>query len=240
MKYRFPEALKKSPFTIFEKFEIPIFLIILVSGVFLRGWMFGKSGKEFNLVLTLVGMAIVCAICLIGFFLAGGRKLSQMTRFFIFYFAFVPRIKFVYLKRLVNPETLFELRADLYPEKLKNVVALWFPDFTELLLLIIPFVVMMVMAVIVNKEDVAGDKKLKRFFLIVSICSVFFMLLAFPFANISNLCVYIISFMLVALIWKFWEIIRNKKSLEPASIVAWAEILLFTALWLKGIAESIL
>ena len=86
MKYRFPEALKKSPFTIFEKAEIPIFLVILVSGVFLRGWMFGKSGQEFNLVLTLVGMAIVCAICLLGFFLAGGRKLSQMTRFFIFYF----------------------------------------------------------------------------------------------------------------------------------------------------------
>ena len=86
MKYRFPEALKKSPFTIFEKAEIPIFLVILVSGMFLRGWMFAKSGKEFNIVLTLIGMAVACVVCLLAFFLAGGRKLSQLARFFIFYF----------------------------------------------------------------------------------------------------------------------------------------------------------
>ena len=240
MKYRFPDALKKSPYKIFEKIEKPIFILIIISSLILRGWMFGKSGKSFDILLTISGMMVVCAVCLLSFFLAGGRKLSQLTRFTILYSAFVPNVKFAYLKRLLSVETLFELRADLYPEKLKNVVALWFPDFLELLLLIVPFVVLMVMALVVNKDDVANDKKLKRFFLIVSICSVFLMLLAFPFANISNLCVYVISFLLVALIWKFWEIIRNKKSLEPASIVAWAEILLFTALWLKGITESIL
>ena len=240
MKYRFPEALKKSPYLIFEKFEKPIYLLIILSTVLLRGWMFGKSGKGFDILLTLAGVMASCAVCSMAFFLSGGRKLSQLSRFLILYSAFVPGIRFVYLKRLMNPEILFELRADLYPEKLKNVVALWFPDFTVVLLLMVPFAILLFMAFVVNTDDVESSGKLKRFFLIVVIVSIILMLVAFPLANISNLCVYIIGILLVSLIWKLWEIIRNKKSLEPASIVAWAEILLFVALWLKGLAESFL
>jgi len=240
MKYRFPAALKKSPFIIFEKVEKPIYLLIILSTVLLRGWMFGKSGKEFDILLTISGVMAVCAISALAFFLSGGRKLSQLSRFLILYSAFVPCIRFAYIKRLMNPDVLTELRADLYPEKLKNVIALWFPDFTGVLVLIVPFAILLGMAMMVNLDDIEKRKKIKRFILIVFIASVVLMMAAFPLANISNLCIYIMNLLMVSLIWKMWEIIRNKKSYEPASIVAWAEILLFVALWLKGIAESFL
>ena len=131
-------------------------------------------------------------------------------------------------------------RTDMFARAASISGSLWFPDFTVVLLLMVPFAILLFMAFVVNKDDVESSGKLKRFFLIVVIVSIILMLVAFPLANISNLCVYIIGILLVSLIWKLWEIIRNKKSLEPASIVAWAEILLFVALWLKGLAESFL
>ncbi len=239
MKIKFPPFLKKNPFDIFDRFQTPVFVLVIIGSLLLRAWEFGKSGEEdFSIILMMIGLYAVELLVLVVFIFLGGRRITQLGRFTILYLAFVPKLKFIYLQRITDIKLLFELREDLTNGRTKNAIALWYPELSKFLLLMVPFILILIMALRTGNENIGEVKLLTKGFIISIITAIVLGILALPFGNYANLGSFIISIILVSCIWKLWEGLRDRKSYEPMPVVAWAEILLFLAMWLKGIVES--
>ncbi len=239
MKIKFPPFLKKNPFDIFDRFQTPVFVLVIIGSLLLRAWEFGKSGEEdFSIILMMIGLYAVELLVLVVFIFLGGRRITQLGRFTILYLAFVPKLKFIYLQRITDIKLLFELREDLTNGRTKNAIALWYPELSKFLLLMVPFILILIMALRTGNENIGEVKLLTKGFIISIITAIVLGILALPFGNYANLGSFIISIILVSCIWKLWEGLRARKSYEPMPVVAWAEILLFLAMWLKGIVES--
>lgn len=240
MKIKFPPFLKKNPFDIFDRVQNPVFIGVIVISLLLRAWQFGKSGEEdFSLILMLVGLYLLELLVLLIFVILGGKRITQLARFTILYLAFVPKLKYVYLQRIMDIKILFELREDLTNGRTKNAIALWYPELSKFLLLMVPFIIVLIMALRTGNENFGEIKILSKGFIISIIATIILGILALPFGNYANLGSFIISIILISCIWKLWEGLRARKSYEPMPVVAWAEILLFLAMWLKGIVESL-
>lgn len=239
MQIKFPPFLKKNPFEIFQKIEKPLFAIIIIGMLMLRAWYFGNSTSEKGFVpeVAFGGLFATEIIIAIVFLVMGGTRLSQLARFVILYSAFMPKIKFLYLERMSNLKLLFEVRDDFTNGRLINAIALWYPELTGFLVMLVPFIIVLIISAI-NGDENMEVKISRKTFVIMVILIVLNAFLSLPFANFTNIGNYVISFILVSGIWKLWEGIRRRKSLEPMPVVAWAEILLFLALFLKGIVES--
>ena len=239
MKIKFPPFLKKNPFDIFDRFQTPVFILVIIGSLLLRAWEFGKSGEEdFSIILMLIGLYVAEFLVLLVFIFLGGKRVTQLGRFTILYLAFVPKLKFIYLQRIMDIKLLFELREDLTNGRTKNAIALWYPELSKFLLLMVPFIIILIMALRTGNENIGEVKLLTKGFIISIITAIVLGILALPFGNYANLGSFIISIILVSCIWKLWEGLRARKSYEPMPVVAWAEILLFLAMWLKGIVES--
>ncbi len=239
MKIKFPPFLKKNPFDIFDRVQTPVFVLVIILSLVLRAWEFGKSGEEkFSVILMLIGLYVLEFLVLLIFMLLGGKRITQLARYTILYLAFVPKLKFIYLQRITDIKLLFELREDLTNGRTKNAIALWYPELSKFLLLIVPFIIVLIMALRTGNENFGEVKLLSKGFIISIIAAVVLGILALPFGNFANLGSFLISIILVSGIWKLWEGLRARKSYEPMPVVAWAEILLFLAMWLKGIVES--
>ncbi len=238
MKIKFPPFLKKSPFEIFERFQLPVFFIIIIGCIFLRAWQFGKSDGTYLTILFILGGFLFLEILLFALIIPlGGTRVSQFARLTILYLAFVPKLKIVYLRRIMDIRLLFEIREDLTNGRIKNAIALWYPELTKFLLLMIPFIIILIMAFRTEKESLGAVRHLRKGFVIWGAVAVILGVMGLFFGNFANLGSYMIGIILVSFIWKLWEQIRVRKSYEPMPVVAWAETLLFLAMLLKGIVE---
>lgn len=239
MNTSLPSFLKNNPFNKFEKSARPLFLVLILEGFLLRAWRFGmSSGDDFNIFYALGG-TVIFEIILFGlFFVMDGRRLSQLARFQIFYMAFVPGLSFTYLKRILKPSLAFEVREDLARGKIVAALGLWLPESLKIFQILLPMVIILIMSYELNKDDVRS--RFPKWYKYAGIGCGVFSLIFLVFANLTNLCMYIISLAAVCIIWNMWERVRKNKSLEPLVMVSWAEILLFTALWLKGLVENLI
>ncbi|MCR4618722.1 MAG: hypothetical protein K5669_11145 [Lachnospiraceae bacterium] len=241
MKIKFPPFLKKNPFELFERFEKPIFTVLIIGCLLIRAWLFGSNnstGDGFVIEIALGGLFFTELLIGATFLSMGGQRLSQLARYVILYLAFMPRLKYVYLTRITDFKILFEIREDLTNGKIKNAVVFWLPELSKYLVLLIPFIILLIMAV-KTESDYFGNIKLFKFkyMVWVAIAAAVGVLLL-PFGNLANIGSFVITFILISGIWRLWDAIRRRKSLEPMPVVAWAEILMFLAMLLKGIVES--
>lgn len=238
MKVSLPSFLQKNPFDKFGKSSRPLFWVLILEGFLLRAWKFGQySGQELNIFYALGG-TVIFEIILFGLFFAmNGRRLSQLARFQIFYLAFVPNLSFTYMKRLLSPSVAFAVRDDFLRGKILAAFSLWLPENLKVLQILLPMVIILIMSYEVNKDDV--ESRFPKWYKFVAAgCGV--LLITFLFLeNLTNLCMYLVSLSAVCIMWNMWERVRKNKSLEPMVMVSWAEILLFTALWLKGLVENL-
>ncbi|MBR1862416.1 MAG: hypothetical protein IJ796_11275 [Lachnospiraceae bacterium] len=240
MKNRFPSFLKTNPFELFDKISMPVYVLVIVGAIFLRAWNFAKSGDaELIAVYTLESIFVLELILISIFLILGGRRVSQFSRFTVLYLAFVPKLKYTYIARILDINIIFSIREDLTNGKTKNAIAMWYPSITKYLLLLVPFIVILIMAVKSGDESLKEVKLVRKRYIIWFAVAAMIGLLELPFGNLENIGSYFISLILICAIWKLWEAIRKRKSYEPMPVVAWAEILLFIALLLKGIVEIV-
>lgn len=239
MRIKFPPFLKKNPFELFERVEKPVFAVIIIATLLVKAWLFGNStGEGFSFTVALGGLFFHELLIGLTFMLIGGQRLSQLARYMILYLAFMPDLKYMYLTRMLDFKILFEIREDLTNGKTKNAVAFWYPELTKYLVLIIPFIIVLIMAIKTEYDNI-GEIKLFRFkYMVWVVLAAVIGVLILPFGNFANIGHFIITFIMISGIWKLWDAIRKRKSLEPMPVVAWAEILLFLAMFLKGLVES--
>lgn len=234
---RLPSIFIKTPEEIFAKFKTPIFIVILVCCAALRAYQFGMGrGKGFDFVLALVGFLIIEVVILGSFFITGGKKLSGLVRFTVLYLGFVNSVSILYLERIKKFSVLFDVRDDWAKHKFKNVFALWYPRTSTLLLLLVPFVILLIMSIAITEGELKKSS-VKRWHIISLIICFVLSLLSLPFANTMLICMYIIQVIFVCVIWSLWESVRKYRTVEPLVMVSWAEIALFTAIFLKGVVD---
>lgn len=252
MKATLPSFLKIDPYQRFSNIKKIFFPVLLLVGFLIRAWSFGNTSTDgFIAEYFFGGWFLFELILFVVFFVLGGKKLTELARFQLLYLAFVPNVSFAYLGRVViNPTLFFELRDDATKGsfKLKNCLALWYPNALKIMIVLVPFFVLLLLAYSINTKDEKSNSSLVKIFskegfktyrwYFISVV-VAFILLILPiwFANMMNLNMYVVSLIITCCVWKLWENIRKHDSIEPMIMVEWAEIALFAALWLKGLAE---
>lgn len=235
MRFSLPTFLNWDIYKKLEKIRIPFFCVLVIFGITMRALQYGRYNNQFDILYSLYG-AFLCELVLFTvFFMVNGRSFSQLGRLQILYFAFVPTISYSYMKRIMDFKIAFELREDVVKGKWPAAFALWYPEISRILQLMVPFIILMVMAIQMNKDKI--KRPYSKWFLGVGIGSAALALLTLPFANLTNIVLYAVRLGLVCVIWKMWECLRKNKSLEPMGIVSWAEIFLFFVLWLKGLVD---
>lgn len=237
MKFSLPSFLNWDIYKKLEKVRIPFFCLLVIAGITLRALQYGRYNNQYDILYSLYGAFLCELVTFTVFFLIDGRSFSQLGRLHILYMAFVPTITYSYMKRIMDFKIAFELREDVAKGKWPAAIALWYPDISRIIQLMIPFILLLVMAIQMNKSKI--KKTFYSWYIGVFVGSVLLALITLPFANLTNLALYVIRLGLVCVIWKMWETLRKNKSLEPTAVVSWAEIFLFFVLWLKGIVESL-
>lgn len=239
MKFHLPSFLAIEPSERFKKIERPFLYLVLVLGFAMRGWQFGGANwAKYNLIWGYGGLFMFEVILFLCFFALNGRNLAQLVRLQILYLAFVPNITFVYLRRVIQLPIAFEIRDDVAKGKVLATIALWYPEVAKLLQVVIPMIILLFMAFEMNKEREDAIKYPKWYvpFFIVAIVLVF---LTLPFPNLGNLCMCVSRILFVCVIWDMWERVRKSETLEPMVMVSWAEMILFLALFLKGVVDNL-
>lgn len=258
MKTRLPSVFFNKPAEVFSKAIPAIMIFITVIGFGIRGWQFGTgTTRNFNIGYALGGVALMAVLLLGSFFAAGGRKLNQLARFVILYLAFVPNVTFGYLQRILTTGCLFTLRDDVINGRINGAIALWLPNLANILQLLIPFIILLIMTWQINEKNngltkqtndsgkvvhgikIFTDGKLPVWYIVSAVIALVLLGLTLPFANMTNLAMYIVKLICTCIIWDMWERIRNNHSLEPKILVSWAEIILFMALAFKAVVENL-
>lgn len=237
MKFSLPSFLNFDIYKKMEKVSRPFFMLLILAGVVIRALQFGKYNNDYDILYSLYGAFLNEFILFAVFFMMKGRRFSQLARLQIFYLAFVPNLTYAYMKRITDFKIAFELREDVVKGKWPAAVALWYPDVSRVLQLMIPFIVLLILAIQMNRDKI--KKVFEKWYWGIGIAAVVLILFTLPFANLMNIVMYLVRLGLVCVIWNLWEKIRLNKSLEPAAMVCWAEILLFFVLWLKGLVENL-
>ena len=76
--------------------------------------------------------------------------------------------------------------------------------------------------------------KLPKWYKILLICAVVLALLLYVFEGTVNLFKYGISLIMVVIISDCWNKLRVADERAPQALILWAELLLFAAMWAKG------
>ncbi len=203
----------------------------------------------FDLISALIGAFLFEVVSIVVFLMLHWNQMGSYLRFIILYFAFVPHLTITYLLKLFDPEYLFTLRDDTTGGKWAGALAFWSTDLVDLLAVLLPFMVLMLGAhmLVMDPEKMQDNtgyslknlRRLPRWYLVVILLCLIMSFGIMFFAGLVNLLRYLISLLAVCVISDSWERIRRGPSLEPPLIVAWAELLLFLTLALKGIMEII-
>ncbi len=218
---------KTIPKEIFAKFWTPVINSVLVLNFILKFYQFGSDVYSFDLANGLVGVALFAVLTFTVSYLSGSRSIGSYVRFMILYIAFVPHLKLNYLSRLMDFSYTFGLRDHSFGGKWKGAVALWTSDVSEYLRILVPMMILMMGATV--------HDKLPKWYKILLISAVVLALMLYVFEGTVNLFKYGISLIIVVIISDCWNKLRVADGKAPQAMILWAELLLFAAMWAKGL-----
>ncbi len=217
---------KNIPKELFSRFWTPVLMSVLVLNFILKFYQFGMDTEKFSLAQGLIGAMFFAVVTLITAFISGSKSIGSYVRFMILYIAFVPHLKLSYLQRLLDFSYAFDIRDHSFSSKWKGSIALWCSDISEYLRILVPIMVLMLGASIYEKFP--------KWYRILIICSIVFALLIYVFEGTVNLFRYGIALIFVIIISDCWNRMRVAEDRDPQIMLLWAEILLYAAMWAKG------
>ena len=218
---------KNIPKELFSRFWTPVLMSVLVLNFILKFYQFGMDTEEFSLAQGLIGAMFFAVVTLITAFISGSKSIGSYVRFMILYIAFVPHLKLSYLQRLLDFSYAFDIRDHSFSSKWKGSIALWCSDISEYLRILVPIMVLMLGASIYEKFP--------KWYRILIICTIVLALLIYVFEGTVNLFRYGIALIFVIIISDCWNRMRFAEEREPQIMVLWAELLLYAAMWAKGV-----
>ncbi len=251
MRERHFFPFQKMPAEVLAKWYRPVVALCCFILLSFKIWQFGTSSDAtyFDIISALIGAFLFEVVSIVVFLMLHWNQMGSYLRFIILYFAFVPHLTITYLQKIFDPEYLFAMRDDTQGGKWAGALAFWSTDLVDLLAVLLPFLVLVLGAhmMVMDPGRMQDNKdyslknllKLPRWYLVVILLCVPMSFGIMFFAGLVNLLRYLISVLVVCIISDSWERIRRGSSLEPPLIVAWAELLLFITLALKGIMEII-
>ncbi len=231
-----PNFLTQLPTEYFAKVLAPLYLLFFVTVYCLKMWQFGNDTGSFQLVEGLWGATIfeivTMAICLIN----KCRSVTNYFRFLIFYLAFVPHLSLAYMEKLLDFSYIFAMREDFVNHKWSGLIALWTADWSHYLQILIPVLILVIGARQMNSSNDREHRFPVRYFVLLAIAAVLLVLMIF-FSGIINLAQYMVAVILVYIVSDAWDQVRDLPSFEPVALISWAEILMFVAIFCKGVME---
>jgi len=224
---KLPSLEKEIPKELFSKFWIPAMNSVMVLSFILKFYQFGNDEKPFSLVGGLVGAFLFAIVTLITAYITGSRTIGSYVRFLIIYIAFVPHLKLSYLTRLADFSYTFHIRDHSFSAKWQGSLALWASDVSEYMRILLPMTLLMLGATI--------HDKFPKWYRILLVAAVVMALLLYVFEGTVNLFKYGIAIIFVIIISDCWSRMRLMEERKPQIMVLWAEMLLFAAMWAKGL-----
>ncbi len=249
MRERHFFPFEKMPAEVLARWYRPAVALCCILLLSFKIWQFGTTTEAtyFDTISALIGAFLFEVVSIVVFLMLHWNQMGAYLRFIILYFAFVPHLTITYLLKLFDPEYLLTLRDDTIGGKWAGAIAFWSADLVDLLAVLLPFMVLVLGAhmMMIDPEKMQDNtgyslknlKKLPRWYLVVILLCAIMSLGIMFFAGLVNLLRYLICLLAICVISDSWERIRRGPSLEPPLIVAWAELLLFLTLALKGITE---
>ncbi len=217
---------KNIPKELFAKFWTPVINSVLVLNFILKFYQFGNDVATFDLANGLAGVFLFAVLTVTVSYLSGSRSVGSYVRFMILYIAFVPHLKLNYLFRLADFSYTFGLRDHSFNGKWRGALALWTSDVSEYLRILVPMMILMMGATI--------HDKLPKWYKILLIAAVVLALLLYVFEGTVNLFKYGIALIMVVIISDCWNKMRVADERAPQAMILWVELLLFAAMWAKG------
>ena len=211
---KLPSFGKEIPKELFARIWTPVINSVLVLNFILKFYQFGSDVSSFSLSQGLIGVGMFAVLTVV---------IAYIT---ILYIAFVPHLKLSYLTRLSDFSYVFHIRDHSFSEKWKGSIALWASDISEYLRILIPMMVL-ILGVTVHENLPKGYK-------VLLITALVMALLIYVFEGTVNLFKYGISLIVVIIIADSWNRIRVDEERTPQVMILWAEILLYAAMWAKG------
>ncbi len=217
---------KSIPKELFSKIWAPVINSVLVLNFILKFYQFGSDTPKFVLSTGLIGAALFAIVTVITSYISGSRSVGSYVRFMILYIAFVPHLKLSYIKRLFDLSYAFDIRDHSFSAKWQGSLVLWASDLSEHLRILVPMMVLMLGATI--------HDKFPKWYKTLLICVVVLACMIYVFEGTVNLCKYSMSLIMVIIISDCWNRMRVEEERTPQIMVLWAEVLLFSAMWAKG------
>ncbi len=224
---KLPSLEKEIPKELFAKFWIPTMNSVMVLSFILKFYQFGNDEKEFSLMSGLVGAFLFAIVTLITAYITGSRTIGSYVRFLILYIAFVPHLKLSYITRLTDLSYTLHIRDHSFSAKWQGSLALWASDVSEYMRILLPMALLMLGATI--------HDKFPKWYRIRLITAIVMALLLYVFEGTVNLFKYGISIIFVIIISDCWSRMRLLEERKSQIMVLWAEMLLFAAMWAKGL-----
>ena len=224
---KLPSLEKEIPKELFARFWIPVMNSVMVLSFILKFYQFGSDEKAFSLVGGLKGAFLFAIVTLITAYITGSRTIGSYVRFLILYIAFVPHLKLSYLSRLADLSYTFHIRDHSFSAKWQGSIVLWASDVSEYMRILLPMALLMLGATI--------HDKFPKWYRILLVAAVVMALLLYVFEGTVNLFKYGIALIFVIIISDCWSRMRLLEERKPQVMVLWAEMLLFAAMWAKGL-----
>ena len=224
---KLPSLEKEIPKELFARFWIPVMNSVMVLSFILKFYQFGSDEKAFSLVGGLKGAFLFAIVTLITAYITGSRTIGSYVRFLILYIAFVPHLKLSYLSRLADLSYTFHIRDHSFSAKWQGSIVLWASDVSEYMRILLPMALLMLGATI--------HDKFPKWYRILLVMAVVMALLLYVFEGTVNLFKYGIALVFVIIISDCWSRMRLLEERKPQVMVLWAEMLLFAAMWAKGL-----
>ncbi len=224
---KLPSLEKEIPKELFARFWIPVMNSVMVLSFILKFYQFGSDEKAFSLVGGLKGAFLFAIVTLITAYITGSRSIGSYVRFLILYIAFVPHLKLSYLSRLADLSYTFHIRDHSFSAKWQGSIVLWASDVSEYMRILLPMALLML--------GVTIHDKFPKWYRILLVTAVVMALLLYVFEGTVNLFKYGIALVFVIIISDCWSRMRLLEERKPQVMVLWAEMLLFAAMWAKGL-----
>lgn len=223
---KLPSFGKEIPKELFARIWTPVINSVLVLNFILKFYQFGSDVSPFSLSQGLIGVGMFAVLTVVIAYITGSKSIGSYVRFSILYIAFVPHLKLSYLTRLSDFSYVFHIRDHSFSEKWKGSIALWASDISEYLRILIPMMVLIL--------GVTVRENLPKWYKVLLITAFVMALLIYVFEGTVNLFKYGISLIVVIIIADSWNRIRVDEERTPQVMILWAEILLYAAMWAKG------
>ncbi|MBR6381059.1 MAG: hypothetical protein IKS07_05220 [Lachnospiraceae bacterium] len=224
----------RMPAESFAKLWKLFLVIVFVAGLGIKGYQFYVEGGLHGVTRTVMAFAGAFAfevLTILVYLTMRERSAQGYIRFLILYEAFVPHMSWAYLTRLRDLEFLSTMREDVVLRKWNAAFGFWAADAATYFQIMIPLLVLLFSAL--------ASEKIPRQDWILLGAAAGCMLMMFFFSGLLNLLHFVTSLILVYLIAKWWERVRRVISYEPMILLAWTELILFLALWMKGLVEAL-